>query len=144
MTSCILEWLNCKFAGQKQGVGVLSNKQNPRPGRIAGSGIYVTSSALFLHAVVDVLPAGIGQKHRPVVGFAGFHGAQAIYLCLSVFEQCGGDLRGECLAPFLKKLVILPHDKLTGTVRTGEVLLALINRLAAAGAETHRLLLRLE
>ena len=77
--------MNCKFAGQKQGLG-FSNKQNPRPGRMAGSGIYVIPSAPFLHAVVDVFPAGIGQKHRPVVGFAGFHGAQALYLCLSVFE----------------------------------------------------------
>ena len=112
---------------------------------MAGSGIYrkcgytsyacyVTPSALFLHAVVDVLPAGIGQKHRPVVGFAGFHGAQALYLCFSVFEQRGGDLRGERLASFLKKSVILPHDKLAGPVSAVIVFLALVDGFAAARA----------
>ena len=111
---------------------------------MAGSGIYrkcgytsyacyVTPSAPFLHTVVDVLPAGIGQKHRPVVSFTGFHGAQALYLCLSVFEQRGGDLRGERLAPFLKKSVILPHDKLAGPVSAVVVFLALVDVLAAAG-----------
>ena len=120
------------------------NKQNLRPGRVSRAGIYVTPSTLFLHAVVDVFPAGIGQKHRPVVSFAGFHGAQALYLCFSVFEQSGCDLRGERLAPLLKKSVILPHDKLTGPVSTVIVFLALIDRLAAAGADAHRLPLRLE
>ena len=106
----------CKLAEQRQGFGDFPNKQNPRPGRVAGSGIYVILSALFLHPIVDVFPARIGQKYRPVVGFPGFHGAQALYLCLSVFEQCGGDFRRERLASFLKKSVILPHDKLAGPV----------------------------
>ena len=77
----------------------------------------------------------------PVIGFAGFHGAQALYLCLSVFEQRGGDIRGECLAPFLKKSVILPHDKLAGPVSAVIVFLALVDGFTAAGtlADNHTL-----
>ena len=111
---------------------------------MAGSGIYrkcgyTSYACCFLvfvppfNAIVDVFPAGIGQKHRPVIGFPGFHGAQALYLCLSVFEQRGGDLRGERLAPFLKKSVILPHDKLADPVSAVIVFLALVDSFAAAG-----------
>ena len=54
-----------------------------------------------LHAEIDVLTAGVGQKHRAVVGLAGLGGEQALDLHLSMFEQGGGDLRGERLFPFL-------------------------------------------
>ena len=93
----------------------------------------VSVLASVFHAVIDVFSAGIGQKHRPVIGFAGFHRIEALYLCFSVFEQCGGDLRGEHFLAFLKKSVILPHDKLTGPVSTVVIFPALVDGLAAAG-----------
>ncbi len=130
----------------------LPQRENPRPGRCAGSGIlpgvwlhslcllFLVLAPLF-HAVVHILAAGIGQKHRPVIGFAGFHGAQALYLCFSVFKERGGDLRGERLAPFLKKSVILPHDKLAASVSAVVVLFALVDAFPAARtfADNHTL-----
>ena len=62
---------------------------------------FVRVLAPVFHAVINVFPAGIGQKHRPVIGFAGFHGIEALYLCFSVFEQRGGDFRGERFPAFL-------------------------------------------
>ena len=65
-----------------RGLG-LPQRENPRPGRCAGSGIlpgvwlhslcllFLVFAPLF-HAVVHILAAGIGQKHRPVIGLAGF------------------------------------------------------------------------
>lgn len=99
---------------------------------------------LFLDAVIHIFSSGVGQNDCPVIGFPGTQGAQPFDLCLSVFEQCGGDFESKNLPALLEKAVILPHDELTGPVRTGEVLLAHINRLAAAWAEAHRFLLRLE
>ena len=101
-------------------------------------------STLFLDVVIHILPASVGQNDCPVIEFPGTQGSQPLDLCLSIFEQSGGDFSSKCLPTLLEKAVILLHDKLTGPVRTGEVFLALIDRLAAAGAEAHHLLLRLE
>ena len=134
-----------------RGLG-LPQRENPRPGGCAGSGIlrecgYTPYACCFLvlrspfYAVVDVLPTCIGQKHRPVIGLAGFHGEQALYLCFSVSQQRGGDLRGKRLAPFLKKSVILPHDKLAASVSAVVVLFALVDAFPAARtfADNHTL-----
>ena len=126
-------------------MGLSPTSKIPGPVRCAGSGIYrecshtpyacsVSVLAPVFHTVIDVLPAGIGQKHRPVIGFAGFHRIEALYLCFSVFEQRGGDLRGEHFPAFLKKSVIPPHDKLTGPVSAVVVFPALVDGLTAAGA----------
>ena len=88
-----------------------------------------------LHAEIDILPAGVGQKHRAVVGLAGLGGEQALDLHLSMFEQGGGDLRGECLFPFLKKAVVLPHDELAGPVAAVVIFLALVDGFAAPRIE---------
>ena len=77
--------------------GYAPTSKIPGPAGVAGSEIcrkcgYTSYACCFLvfvppfNTIVDVFPAGISQKHRPVVGFPGFHGTQALYLCLSVFE----------------------------------------------------------
>ena len=96
----------------------------------------VSVLAPVFHTVIDVFPAGISQKHRPVIGFAGFHGIEALCLCFSIFEQRGGDLRGERFPAFLKKSVILPHDKLAGPVSAVVVFPALVDGLAVAGTRS--------
>lgn len=96
------------------------------------------------YKVIRILPAGIGRNDCPVIGLLGTQGAPPLDLCLSVFEQCGGDLSGKNLSALLENAVVLPHDKLAGMVQTDEDLLALINRLATAGTKTHRFLLRLK
>lgn len=92
----------------------------------------------MFNAVVDVLAPGISQKHRPVVGFAGLYGIEALYLDFAGFEQRSGDLRGERFLAFLKKSVILPHDELAGPVSAVVVFLALIDSLTTAGTRPDR------
>ena len=107
------------------------------PGPVKCAGEFACSVSVLVpvfHAVIDVFPAGIGQKHRPVIGFAGFHGIEGLYLGLSVFEQRGGDLRGDRFFAFLKKSVILSHNELAGPVSTVVVFPALVDGLTAAGA----------
>lgn len=38
-------------------------------------------------AEIDVLTAGVGQKHRSIVGFTGLGGEQALDLHLAMFER---------------------------------------------------------
>ena len=98
---------------------------------ITGPRIFALLFALY--PVIDVLASRICQKHRCIIDFACFLGVEALDLCLAVFEQSGGDLRGEHFPAFLKKSVILPHDKLTGPVSTVVIFPALVDGLAAAG-----------
>lgn len=66
---------------------------------------------LFLDAVIHIFSSGVGQNDCPVIGFPGTQGAQPFDICLSVFEQCGGDFGSKNLPALLEKAVILPHDE---------------------------------
>ena len=92
---------------------------------ITGPRIFALLFALY--PVIDVLVSRICQKHRCIIGFACLFGIEALDLCLTVFEQSGGDLRGERLFALLKEAVILPHHELTATIPAVEVFLALID-----------------
>ena len=99
---------------------------------------------LTLYPVIDVLASRICQKHRCIIGFACFLGVEALAFCLAVFEQSGGDLRGERLFALLKEAVILPHHELTATIPAVEVFLALIDVFTAPGTLTDNNPFRLE
>lgn len=71
---------------------------------------------LLMDAVIHILPSSVGQNDCPVIGFPGTQGEQPVDLCLSVFEQCSGNLGGKDLPAQLEETVIFPHDKLTGAV----------------------------
>ena len=98
---------------------------------ITGPRIFALLFALY--PVIDVLTSRICQKHHCIIGFACLFGIEALDLCLTVFEQSGGDFRGERLFPLLKEAVILPHHELTATVPAVEVFLALIDVFTAPG-----------
>ena len=98
---------------------------------ITGPRIFALLFALY--PVIDVLASRICQKHRCIISFACFLGVEALYLCLTVFEQSGGDLRGERLFSLLKEAVILPHYELTATISAVEVFLALVDVFTTPG-----------
>ena len=75
-----------------------------------------------LGPAIDVLASCICEKHRCIVGFACLFGVEVLDLCLTVFEQSSGDLRGERLFPLLKEAVIFPHHELTATVSAVKIL----------------------
>ena len=98
---------------------------------ITGSRIFALLFALY--PVIDVLASRICQKHRCIIGFACFLGIEALDLCLTVFEQSGGDLWGERLFPLLKEAVILPHHELTATVPAVKILFTLVDVFTTPG-----------
>ena len=98
---------------------------------ITGPRIFALLFALY--PVIDVLASRICQKHRCIIGFACFLGIEALDLCLTVFEQSGGDLWGERLFPLLKEAVILPHHELTATVPAVKILFTLVDVFTTPG-----------
>ena len=72
---------------------------------ITGPRIFALLFAFY--PVIDVLASCICEKHRCIIGFACLFGVETLDLCLAVFEQSGGDLRGERLFALLKEAVIL-------------------------------------
>ena len=89
---------------------------------ITGPRIFALLFALY--PVIDVLASRICQKHRCIIGFACFLGVEALDLCLTVFEQSSGDLRG----------TVAGFSDATGAIRFSSEQCPEEKRIALAGA----------
>ena len=87
---------------------------------------------LKLQVEIDILAAGIVQDHHGVIGGTFLLRPHSLDGGTALFQKIGRHFPSHFLMAAGPETVILPHDKLTGTVRTGEVLLALVDQIGRA------------
>ena len=91
---------------------------------------------------IDVLAARVIQDHRSVISGLFLFRPHSLDIGATLFQKVRCHLLCQLLLAARLEAVIFPEDETAGPIRTRKVLLALINRLAAAGAGTDHFLLR--
>ena len=89
-----------------------------------------------------VFAARVIQDHRSVISGLFLFRPHSLDIGATLFQKVRCHLLCQLLLAARPEAVIFPEDETAGPIRTRKVLLALINRLAAARAGTDHFLLR--